>query len=312
MSVTAPPAPAEPALAETGCAAMGSRVHILAVDAPPNALPDARAAVGALERRWSRFRADSEISRINAATGQPVTVSTTTATLIALAVRGWVATGGADDPTVLDAVACSGSARSFELVAASGAGPTATARPAPGCGGIAVDVDTGLVRLPAGVHFDPGGIGKGLAADLVATKLVADGARGALVNIGGDVRVAGAAPPGGWRIDVDLPAVADTGLVLQSGGVATSGTRRRRWVRDGQDAHHLIDPRTGAPAASPFVAATVVAGTAWHAEVLTKAVVLASSITAAAQALTDAEAAGLLVDADGRTHELAGLDRFRP
>jgi thiamine biosynthesis lipoprotein len=291
---------------------MGSQVHILAVDAPADALPNARAAVGALERRWSRFRPDSDVSRINAADGQPVTVSTTTATLIDLAVRGWAATGGAYDPTVLDAVIGAGYDRSFELIAASDTDPTAAARPAPGCGGIAVDVDTGLVRVPPGVRIDPGGIGKGLAADLVATTLVADGATGVLVNIGGDLRVAGTAPPGGWRIDVDLPAVAGTGLVLRSGGVATSGTHRRRWVRDGHTHHHLIDPRTGAPATSPFVAATVVAWTAWHAEVLTKAVVLAGSIAAAARVLAAADAAGLLVDADGRTHELAGLDRFQP
>jgi len=312
MPATAPPAPADPSLADTGFAAMGSQVHILAVDAAANALPNARAAIGALERRWSRFRPDSEISRINAADGYPVTVSTTTATLIALAVRGWIATGGAYDPTVLDAVVGAGYDRSFELVAASDTGPTAATRPALGCAGIAVDVDSGLVRLPAGVHIDPGGIGKGLAADLVATSLIADGATGALVNIGGDVRVAGTTPPGGWRIDVDLPAITDTGLVLRSGGVATSGTHRRRWVRDGHSQHHLIDPRTGAPAASPFVAATVVAGTAWRAEVLTKAILLARTITAAARVLTAADAAGLLVDDDGRTHELADLDRFRP
>lgn len=310
MPVTAPPAPAEPALAETGFAAMGSQVHILAVDAPTDALPKARAAVGALERRWSRFRPDSEISRINAADGQPVTVSTTTATLIALAVRGWATTEGAYDPTVLDAVIGAGYDRSFELIAASDTDPTAAARPAPGCAGIAVDVDTGVVRIPAGVRIDPGGIGKGLAADLVATTLVADGATGGLVNIGGDLRVAGTAPPGGWRIDVDLPALADTRFVLRSGGVATSSTHRRRWVRDGHTQHHLIDPRTGAPATSPFVAATVVAGTAWHAEVLAKAVVLAGSVTAAGRVLTAADA-GLLVDTDGQAHELAGLGRFR-
>ena len=160
MPLTAPPAPSEPALAETGFAAMGSQVHILALDAPAHALPNARAAVGALERRWSRFRPDSDVSRINAADGQPVTVSTTTATLIALAVRGWAATGGAHDPTVLDAVIGAGYDRSFELIATHDAGPNAAARPAPGCGGIAVDVDTGLVRLPASVHIDPGGIAR--------------------------------------------------------------------------------------------------------------------------------------------------------
>jgi thiamine biosynthesis lipoprotein len=312
MPVTARPAPAEPLLVETGFAAMGSQVHIAAFDAPTDVLSHGRAAIGVLERYWSRFRPDSEVSRINAAGGRPVTVSTTTATLIALAVRGWATTDGAYDPTVLDAVIGAGYDRSFELIATADPGPAAVAGPAPGCAGIAVDVDSGLVRLPAGVHIDPGGIGKGLAADLVATALVADGAGGALVNVGGDVRVAGAAPPGGWRIDIDLPAVTDTQLTLRSGGVATSGTHRRRWVRDGSPRHHLIDPRSGVPATSPFVAATVVAGTAWHAEVLTKAVLLARTVAAATQVLAAADGAGLLIDADGRAHELAGVGRFRP
>jgi thiamine biosynthesis lipoprotein len=310
MSATAPPVPVDPAIAEIGFAAMGSHVHVLALDAPVHALPHARSAVHALERCWSRFRPDSDVARINAADGQPVTVSTTTATLVALAVRGWAATDGAYDPTVLDAVMSAGYDRSFEQIAAHDAvgptdavGPAGAAGPPPGCAGVVVDVDSGLVRIPAGVHIDPGGIGKGLAADLVATTLVADGAAGALVNVGGDMRVAGAAPPGGWRIDVGLPAIVD--------GVATSGTHRRQWIRNGRRSHHLIDPRTGAPSASPFVAATVVAGTAWRAEILTKPVLLASTISNAARQLETADAAALVVDTAGRTHELAGFARFR-
>jgi thiamine biosynthesis lipoprotein len=291
---------------------MGSQVHVAALDAPTDVVPHARAAIRVLERRWSRFLPDSEVSRINAAGGRSVAVSTTTATLIALAVRGWADTDGAYDPTVLDAVIGAGYDRSFELTTTSDPDADVATGPAPGCAGITVDMDTGRVRLPAGVRLDPGGIGKGLAADLVATTLVAEGARGALVNVGGDVRVAGTGPPTGWRIAIDLPNVTGGELTLCAGGVATSGTHSRRWVRADHTRHHLIDPRSGTPSASPFVATTVVAGTAWQAEVLTKAVLLAPTVAAATQRLTAATGAGLLVDADGRTYELAGIRRFRP
>ncbi len=179
------------------------------------------------------------------------------------------------------------------------------------------------MRVPRGVRLDPGGIGKGLAADLVAATVLADGAAGAVVDVGGDVRVAGTSPASGWRVDVDLSAgpatdgeratprpAPDAKLALRTGGVATSSTRRRAWTRDGTVRHHLIDPATGAPAATRFVAATVVAGTAWWAEALTKAVLLADSIDAAERTLVEAGGCGLAVDRDGRRHTLAGVDRF--
>ncbi len=330
MLDTARPPQVDSTLEEIRFAAMGSQVHVVAASAPTGALPDARAAVHTLERRWSRFRGDSEISRVNAAAGRTTTVSAATATLVALAVRGWQATGGAYDPTVLDALVEAGYDRSFDDlrkapssethtgrapangslpaggVAAAGTSPT----PSPGCAGITVDVGARIVRVPPGVRLDPGGIGKGLAADLAAATLLADGAAGALVNVGGDVRVAGISPSGGWRIDVELPGMDDAALALQAGAAATSSTQRRTWVSDGAERHHLIAPATGAPAVASFVAATVVAGSAWWAEVLTKAVMLAESTDAAALTLAAGDAAALVLDRDGRQHVLAGMDRF--
>lgn len=289
---------------------MGAEAHLLALGARAGTLQRGVDALHELERRWSRFRPDSEISRLNAARGRPVAVSPATATLVALAVHGWRATGGRYDPTVLDVMIAAGYDRSFARLDSDSPATAAPPGPSLGCDGVTVDHNRGVVQLPTSVHLDPGGIGKGLAADLVAAMLLVDGAAGALVNVGGDIRVTGEAPPAGWRVDVDLPGVGDTRLVLDDAGVATSGTHRRRWRHGGTERHHLVDPTTGSSAVIPFVGATVVAGSAWWAEILTKAVLLAGSVDDAARTVAGAGAAGLLVDHRGRLHRLADVERF--
>lgn len=311
MARTQPPAPAEPHSAHESVDVMGGTVNLHVVDAPEGTLARAAASLDLLEGRWSRFRADSEMSRLNTADGRPVVVSPATATLVALAVRGWHATGGAFDPTVLDAMAAAGYDRSFDLLAGRADSTTgAIAATVPGCAGIGVDVRTHTVRLPPGVRLDPDGIGKGLAADIIATQLRAAGAGGALVDVRGDIRVTGEPPEGGWRIAVDLPTAEDVTLGLSEGAAATSSLLAHQWMQAGVPQHHLIDPSTGAPATAGFVAATIVAGTAWWAEVLTKAVMLADSPASAERILSGAGAAGLVVGPDGRLQPLAGIERF--
>ncbi len=142
-------------------------------------------------------------------------------------------------------------------------------------------VDGTAVKLPpASWRVDPGGIGKGLAADLVCDDVMSGGAEGACINLGGDVRVTGTAPGGEpWTVDLEHPQVAHpfARLGLWDGAVATSTTLRRRWMHDGSARHHLIDPQTGLPSETDLTYATVIAAQAWAAEVLTKAVLLAGS-----------------------------------
>ena len=245
----------------------------------------------------------------------PVIVSDETFALVDRAVRAWRSTGGLYDPTVLPAVVAAGYDRDFDAVATAGAGPPVDAPPAPspGCAAIALDTRVRAITLPSGVAVDLGGIGKGYAADLVALELVDAGARGALVNLGGDLRVLGVAPePYGWVIEVDDPLdTGDTGmLALREGAVATSTRLRRTWVRDGRSLHHLIDPRTGLPAATGLASVTVVAGEAWRAEVLAKAAFIAGPVDGGA-VITDAGATGLLVNDDGRVDDLPGLAAYR-
>jgi len=244
-------------------------------------------------------------------------VSPETFDLVARAVEAWRHTGHRYDPTILPALEAAGYDRTFDEVAPSAPPTDAGARasgPAPGCAGVVLDRVVHAIRLPPGVALDLGGIGKGYAADLVARDLLgAPGRHGVLVNLGGDLRAVGEAPrPHGWVIEVDDPlGTGATGMLsLATGAVATSTRLRRAWTRGGEELHHLIDPRTGLPAASGVASVTVIAGDAWRAEVLAKAAFLAGPVDGA-QLVTDDGATGLIVTDDGSVLELDGVSQFR-
>ncbi len=258
--------------AEIRFPAMGSSAHVIVVGGPATLAARARRRLHELEQAWSRFLPESEVSRLNRSAGRAVAVSAETRLLVQRALEGHRFTAGRFDPTVLPAVIAVGYDRTFEAV--TGATPQTTAAILLGPDGIEIDEATGTVMLPHGVGFDPGGIGKGLAADLVAAELVQLGADGACVNVGGDLRVIGVAPDGEeWRVAIDDPrgGVPLATVMLTDGAVATSSRARRRWKAvDGTDRHHLIEPLTGTSASTAVLAATVVASEGWRAEVLAK------------------------------------------
>lgn len=252
--------------------AMGSDAHVVVVGGPAGALDAARRRIEELEGRWSRFRDDTEVARLNAGAGSRVDVSADTVLLVGKGIEAHRLTEGAVDPTLLGAVLRAGYDRSFEALDPDAAPGSDLRR-----GATEIEVGDGWVRLPAGVGFDPGGIGKGLAADLVTELLLDAGAAGCCANLGGDVRVAGDGPEGdGWTIAVEHPGQAEPIelLAVEAGAVATSTTLRRAWVQGGAPAHHLIDAATGRPSTSDLVLVAVVAADAWRAEVLAKAVLL--------------------------------------
>lgn len=281
-------------LIEAGFRAMGTDVHVLVHQAPPeragspttpraaDLVEQIRCRIEELEARWSRFRADSELSRLNHSGGRPMVVSPVTSLLLQRAVWAWQVTGGRFDPTVLHSLLGAGYDRDFDAITAPATATGAAHRehlmnrptPAPGCDGILVDPATNLVMTPPGVGVDPGGIGKGMAADLAATEAVSAGATAALVSLGGDLRVSGTAPPEGWEIELDHHVSAGARVNLRAGAVATSSVLRRRWRTPAGPAHHVIDPRSGAPSTGRAVAVSVVAGEAWWAEVLATAILV--------------------------------------
>jgi thiamine biosynthesis lipoprotein len=297
------------AAAERRFRAMGTDGHVIVVGGPQHLADDAVARVDDLDRRWSRFIPTSEVSLLDERAGSPVAVSADTRLLVERAIEGWRMTGGGFDPLLLPSLLEAGYRSDFTSMTASGdliAAGSSAPRPFLAC----TDIEVGdqSVRLPQGAGFDPGGIGKGLAADLVVDELLAAGAEGACVNLGGDLRVAGPGPAGPWTVGLEhawsgRPFVL---LGLGSGAVATSTTLRRRWTTsDGTEQHHLIDPSTGRPSTSDLTHATVVAGQAWVAEVLAKAVLLRGSGRAFDVVPAGVEA--LTVDAHGA---VAATDRF--
>jgi thiamine biosynthesis lipoprotein len=283
---------------------MGSGVELRGLGGP-RSVGDAEAGgrraqqvLARLERCWSRFDPGSDLSRLNADPRSEVEVPPLLAAAVRRAVLAWRATDGAFDPTVHDALVAAGYDRTFEALA-DAVVPSAPATDVPGCGAVEVRADEGsglldllragagtpapaVVRRPPGLRLDLGGIGKGLAADLVAADLVASGVRSVHVSLGGDVRVAGEVPEGGWPVPVTDPwdgtRLVDVALD-HPGAVVMSTTRRRRWqTEDGGWAHHLIDPATGRPAASGVAAVVAVAEEAWWAESLAKAALVLGDV----------------------------------
>jgi len=298
--------------------AMGSECSLRVVvddDRAEPLLDRAEELLLTLERRWSRFLPDSELSRLNAHAGVPVFTSAETFALVALAVEAWRVTDGRFDPTMLDTLVEAGYDATFDEVRDRGEhGVLDTAVPSSGGLGL-VDLfaRSHLVHAPAGLHLDLGGIGKGRAADLVAAQLLDDGAVGVCVDLGGDLRVAGSTADGSsWTVVVDDPFHPGADLMVlgvAAGAVTTSSTLRRRWVTPQGGAHHLLDPRTGRPVASGLASVTVLAAEAAWGEVHAKAALVAGAHEGRSL-IERAGLSALFVHDDGRVDEVGGFDAF--
>ena len=292
--------------AERRFRAMGTDCHVVAVGPRCDDHVDlAIARIEELESRWSRFIEDSEVSKLNRADGTTVAVSRDTYRLVTTAIGAWRLTGGLFDPTLGKRLAALGYDTSFETIESSPNDMYAAA--SRGCADIVCDAEALTVRIPVGTGFDAGGIGKGLAADIVTGELVDDGSWGAMVNLGGDLRVRGLSPEGDeWVVTIREPAISDDTLAtahLNDGGLATSTTSKRRWRGPRGMRHHVLDPQTGQPTATDVVLSSVVAGEAWWAEAAATALLVASPDTRPA-------CAGLQVTADGRCRRIGGFERY--
>jgi FAD:protein FMN transferase len=297
-------------LSAAGWGALGTSVSVVVTH--PDALPAARRAVedelAELDAACSRFREDSELMRLNARSGEAVRVSPRLFDAIATALRAAALSDGIVDPTVGNALLVLGYDRDFSLIGDSP--PSLTAVQVAGWTRIRVDQAARKVRVPRGVTLDLGATAKALGADGAAAR-AAEAAPGAgvLVNLGGDIAMAGPPPDGGWlvratddhRAPLDAPGQTVT---IESGGLATSSTTVRRW---GEGVHHIIDPRTGLPAVSPWRTVSVCAATCVDANIAsTAALVLGEG---AEDWLEQNGLPARLVDHDGMSATTAGWPR---
>ena len=238
------------------------------------------ASVHSMDLAASRFREDSELSRLNAAAGREVRVGALLARAIGESLRGARITGGAVDPTVGEAVRVAGYDTDFASVASSGEAIRVVVERIPGWRAIQFDASSRTAIVPRGVQLDLGATAKALASDLgAAAALAAVGSGGVLVSLGGDIAVAGDAPEGGWPIQVseDSGAPIRAGeevITITSGGLATSSKTVRRWTRGGVELHHIIDPETGTPAAGPWRTASVIAASCVDANIASTAAIV--------------------------------------
>jgi thiamine biosynthesis lipoprotein len=268
-----------------------------------------------VEDAASRFRADSELSRIHrSGGGRPVAVSRRLAELLATALRAAELTDGLVDPTVGAALIRLGYDRDFAAVPGAVDGQLPEPTPVPGWRSVDLDAERGDVTIPEGTVLDLGATAKAWAADRVADSIASRLGCGVLVSLGGDLAVR-RAPSGGFVVgvaDVCGDPDAPTAVTLTTGGLASSGIGNRHWSLGGTPVHHVVDPRTGLPTDSCWRTVTVAAGTCVDANTAsTASLVLGEN---APDWLADRSLPARLVRVDGTVVTVSGWpdDTFAP
>lgn len=235
-----------------------------------------KAELAAVDIACSRFRADSELNQVCRAGGRPVRISTVLADLVAVALRAAAETGGAVDPTVGGALCALGYDRDFAELTESVI-PAVRVFPSPDWRAVRLDEGDLQLTVPDGVLLDLGATAKAAAADRAAAQVAAMLGVGVLVALGGDIATAGPSPEGGWQVLVqDRPGDPSCTVRLPAGSaLATSSTASRVWGRSGELVHHIVDPRTGRPAAWVWRTVSVAAFTCVRANTLSTAAIVA-------------------------------------
>jgi FAD:protein FMN transferase len=262
--------------------ALGTGVVLRVSDAA--ALQPARAAVeqelDAIDLACSRFRADSELSLLNARAGRPTHASPLLLEALTVALEAAAITEGDVDPTVGRALELAGYDRDWSLLEAPAGEPAPAprlrARVLSNWRAIRLDEASATVCLPRGMSLDLGATAKAWAADRAAASATLATGCGVLVGIGGDIATAGAAPIGGWQIRVtddhrSGPTAPGQTVSISSGGLASSSTAVRRWSHEGHTMHHIIDPRSGSPVGDTWRTVSVAAASCAEANIATTA-----------------------------------------
>ncbi len=292
--------------------ALGTSMRLIVTR--PEALTAAKEAadriIDAITLAASRFREDSELSRVNREAGREVRISSLLAQAIGAGLRGARLTDGAVDPTVGIAVRLAGYDRDFAALPPDGSPINLSVTRVPGWQAIQFDEGARVVLVPTGVEIDLGATAKALAADLAAAAaLKAAGGGGVLVSLGGDIAVAGDPPVQGWAVQASEDSTAPIDhdqetISIESGAIATSSTTVRQWTRGGLVLHHIIDPSTSLPVAGRWRTASVIAASCVDANIASTAAIVMGD--AAIPWLAANNLPARLVDRHGSVHRVSG------
>ncbi len=308
--------------------AMNTNVHLTLVSPKdPSLLSFVEDSFGYFERLLSRFRDDSELSRLNESRQSPFQASHDLFAAVEAAIWAAQQTGGIYDPTILHWLEKAGYDRTFEEVVerqlvADSAGPVGSARPnSLGIGrpdpcddyrSISLNSTRSAISRPAGIRLDLGGMGKGWTVDRVADEL--SGTGHFILNAGGDLYAYGTAMSAqGWEVDLGHPELTGRSfatLVVDHHAVATSTIARRRWTRNGATHHHLIDPRTGCSADTDVLSVSVVGTRVFTAEIYAKVALILGIEDGLAylEQIPDVEAA--IYSSSGDVYLTTNMDRY--
>lgn len=297
--------------------ALGTTAQVCVTD--PDALDEAVDVVerelAAIDLACSRFRDDSELTALNRSGGRPFRASPLLLEALEVGLRAAAATDGDVDPTVGRSMSALGWDCDFAVLVDRGERDRFELVPAGGWRSIRIDRARGIVFVPAGTEIDLGATAKALCADRCARAAAEVTGAGVLVNLGGDLSVAGAPPAGGWPVlvtdDHRTPAAGDGQTVaVASGGLATSSTTVRRWRAGDEEHHHIVDPQTGRPAEEVWRTVSVAAASCVDANTASTA-----AIVRGGRAPAWLEAAGLparLVARDGSVVYTCGWPEETP
>jgi len=273
---------------------------------PEQVFETAQKFVEQSEQRFTRFKETSELSALNRSAGNWISVSPEMLDLLLVALECHHATNGIFDPAILPDLQAAGYTKSFDQLLEHSADLSPKlnrgSRSNP-FAAIEIDSLQGRVRLPKGMQVDLGGIAKGWIAERAAHKM-AEHTSACGVNAGGDMFLIGH-PQGreNWEVALEDPRnpIQDLMILLVDGGaVATSSVIKRSWIQGEIKRHHLIDPRTGEPAETPWLSVTVFAPKAALAETFAKAILIAGSDGADTLLDNNSEVSFIAVDADGQ------------
>jgi FAD:protein FMN transferase len=263
-----------------------------------------------LDMACSRFHTDSELRLVEAASrGTQIPISPLLFAVLEAACAIAIQTAGIVDPTIGNALNELGYDRDFDEIVELRIHQEVEPQPAPGWWQIRLDHEQHSVAITEGVHIDVGATAKAFAADRAAARISTALGCGVLVNLGGDVSLSGRPPCDGWAVGIGTHSTTpldevDLVLAIYSGGVATSGTTARTWIREGRRMHHIVDPWTGLPAEPVWSVVTTLAPTCTEANAWSTAAVVWGN-----DAVGNLAARGVparLVRADGEVVEIGG------